>query len=223
MNKFLKVLSYVLVAAVACTATLLISGNWQQIVTLEVSREGFRLISPEKTAVKKPLKKKSLKRFFRYLYIKMVRENGSPDYIARGGSLGVFVGCVVPVFCQLVVAIPLSFVFRCSKIGAALGTFVTTPPTAIFIYPVVIWVGNKVINGNLAAGDAKRLLDIFNGDQGFVEKWQAFADTGGSLVAAFFAGGLLWALIMTPLTYFFVRYLVIRYRKMREALRKRAK
>lgn len=31
MNKFLKVLSYVLVAAVACTATLLISGNWQQI------------------------------------------------------------------------------------------------------------------------------------------------------------------------------------------------
>ena len=31
MNKFLKVLSYVLVAAVACAATLLISGNWQQI------------------------------------------------------------------------------------------------------------------------------------------------------------------------------------------------
>ena len=31
MNKFLKVMSYVLVAAVACTATLLISGNWQQI------------------------------------------------------------------------------------------------------------------------------------------------------------------------------------------------
>lgn len=199
------------------------SGNWQQIVTLEVSREGFRLIYPEKTAVQKPLKKKSLKRFFRYLYIKMVRENGSPDYIARGWSLGVFVGCVVPVFCQLVVAIPLSFIFRCSKIGAALGTFITTPPTAIFVYPVLIWAGNKVINGNLAAGDAKRLLDIFNSDQGFVEKWQAFADTGGSLVAAFFAGGLLWALVMTPLTYFFVRYLVIRYRKMREALRKRAK
>ena len=35
------------------------SGNWQQIVTLEVSREGFRLIYPEKTAVQKPLKKKN--------------------------------------------------------------------------------------------------------------------------------------------------------------------
>jgi uncharacterized protein (DUF2062 family) len=126
---------------------------------------------------------------------------------------------VVPVFCQLVVAIPLSFVFRGSKIGAALGTFITTPPTAIFIYPIVIWVGNKVINGNVTPEAAENLLKIFNDESlGFAEKWQSFAELGGELVAAFFAGGLLWALIMTPLTYFLVRFLVIRYRRMREKL-----
>ena len=128
-----------------------------------------------------------------------------------------FIGCVVPVFCQLVVAVPLSFVFRGSKVGATLGTFITTPPTAIFIYPVQIWVGNKLINGNLSADEGKTLLAIFNSETlSFSEKWSAFADMGWEVIAAFFAGGLAWALIMTPLTYFGVRTLVIRYRKMRE-------
>ena len=123
----------------------------------------------------------------------------------------------MPVFCQLVVAVPLSFVFRCSKVGAALGTFITTPPTAIFIYPVVIWVGNKVIGGGLSAESGSQLLAVFNNnDLSFAAKWSAFADLGGELVAAFFVGGLLWAAIMTPLTYFGVRFLVIRYRELKK-------
>ena len=40
---------------------------------------------------------------------------------------------------------------------------------------------------------------------------------GWDLVAAFFAGGLLWAAVMTPLTYFGVRQLVVRYRRIRAA------
>lgn len=165
-------------------------------------------------------RKRSRNRFLRfcsYMYTKIVRGSGTPDYIARGWALGMFIGCVVPVFCQLVVAVPLSFVFRGSKVGATLGTFITTPPTAIFIYPVQIWVGNKLINGNLSADEGKTLLAIFNSETlSFSEKWSAFADMGWEVIAAFFAGGLAWALIMTPLTYFGVRTLVIRYRKMRE-------
>ena len=158
-------------------------------------------------------------RFCKYMYTKMVRESGSPDYIARGWALGMFIGCVIPVFCQLVISVPLSFVFRGSKIGAALGTFITTPPTAVFIYPIQIWIGNKVINGSLSSDAAKKLLEIFNSETlSFAEKWSAFADLGWALVAAFFAGGLLWAMVMTPLTYFLVRFLVIRYREMRSRL-----
>ena len=92
-------------------------------------------------------------------------------------------------------------------------------PTAIFIYPVQIWLGNKIINGDLSPDAAKNLLAVFNSETlSFAEKWSAFADMGGALVGAFFAGGLLWAAVMTPLTYFGVRYLVVRYRKMREKL-----
>lgn len=198
------------------------AGGWQKVETVE-----FFADKPPVPREKKEIKKRSenkLKRFLKYLYTRMIREKGSPDYIARGWSLGMFVGCVVPVFCQLIVAIPLSFVFRGSKIGAALGTFITTPPTAVLIYPVLIWVGNKIIRGNLAPDSAEKLLKIFNDPAlSFVQKWDAFADLGAALVAAFFAGGLLWALIMTPLTYFGVRFLVIRYRNMREKLLSRRK
>ncbi len=197
------------------------AGKWQRVKTVEFSAVGGEKIIEENIpAAKRP--RKSLWRFVKYLYSKIVRGKGSPDYIARGWSLGMFVGCVVPIFCQLIVAVPLSFVIRGSKIGAALGTFITTPPTAIFIYPVQIWVGNKLINGNLSADAAKNVLKVFTDDTlSFTDKWRVFAEMGGDIVAAFFAGGLLWAAIMTPLTYFLVRFLVIRYRKLREAVRSR--
>ena len=78
---------------------------------------------------------------------------------------------------------------------------------------------NKLINGRLSADSAQKLLDIFNSETlSFAEKWAAFADLGWALVAAFFAGGLLWAMVMTPITYFGVRYLVVRYRNIRQKL-----
>lgn len=196
------------------------SGKWKLVKTVEFSADGNVKIMKVPGALKRS--RGFLARYCKYLYTKIVRGEGSPDYIARGWALGMFVGCVVPVFCQLIIAIPLSFVIRGSKIGAALGTFITTPVTAPFIYPVVIWVGNKVVGGNLSAEASHNLLKIFN-DPGlsFGEKWGAFADLGAELAAAFFAGGLLWALIMTPLTYFGARYLVVRYRKIRENMRKK--
>ena len=54
-----------------------------------------------------------------------------------------------------------------------------------------------------------------------MEKWNAFADLGGELVAAFFAGGFAWAALMVPLSYFGIKKLVVSYRKMREVRRKK--
>ena len=193
--------------------------KWIEVQTVEFFPDGKE--NPKQSTVPEKIKRsgKSIVRFAKYLYTKIVRGKGSPDYIARGWSLGMFVGCVIPVFCQLIIAIPLSFVVRGSKIGAALGTFITTPPTAIFIYPVQIYIGNRIIGGNLSFAMIKdsAMKMLHGGD------WKAFADMGGELIAAFFAGGLLFAAVMTPITYFLVRFLVVRYRNLREAAQKRKK
>ena len=35
------------------------------------------------------------KRKLIYLYAKIVRDDGSPSYIARGWAIGMFIGCVI--------------------------------------------------------------------------------------------------------------------------------
>lgn len=199
------------------------NGQWSAVKTVEFNPDGSRRpVMPERCNAESKKKGNWLLRFAKYYYTKIIRTPGTPEFVARGWALGVAVGCIVPVFCQIIAAIPLSFIFRCSKIGAIAGTFVTTPPTAIFIYPVQIWVGNKIINGDLSAEAAGELVKIFNSEAySFTQKWQAFADLGWDLVAAFFAGGVAWAAWMVPLAYFGVKKLVISYRKMREARKKR--
>ena len=64
-----------------------------------------------------------VKRYFKLLYSKVVRGSGTPEYIARGWALGMFVGCFIPIFCQLIVAVPLSslsffILLKSSKISA---------------------------------------------------------------------------------------------------------
>ena len=119
-----------------------VNGEFMPVETVEFFSDGHwqerRPVMRQGNAKRK--RRNFLLRLIKYYYIKIVRTPGTPEFVARGWALGVAVGCVVPVFCQIVVAIPLSFVFRGSKVGAVGGTFVTTPPTAIFIYPIQIWV-----------------------------------------------------------------------------------
>ncbi len=159
------------------------------------------------------MKSRQLKEKLRFLYFKVVRGDGSPEYIARGWSLGVFIGCVVPVFCQLYIAIPLSFLFKSSKIGAIAGTFITTPPTAIVIYPLQIWIGNRLIGGSLTFSGIKSATVAMLTRGNF----KAFGAMGGEMIASFFVAGVLWGIMMAPLVYWCVRRMVMRYRTFRAA------
>lgn len=169
--------------------------------------------------MEKRVRSSRLKRALKMLYIKIVRDRGTPEYIARGWALGMFVGCVVPVFCQLIVAVPLSFVFRCSKIGAAGGTFITTPPTAIFIYPIQCFIGSWLLASPLSLAEMRDATARLTAQADY----SSFIAMGGKVIAAFFAGGLLWAAIMTPLTYFGVKRMVTSYRKFRSEKQKKKK
>ena len=91
-----------------------------------------------------------LKKIFLFYYMKAVRDKGTPEYIARGWAIGMFVGFAVPFGLQLAISIPLSFLLKGSKLGAVLGTFTTNHFTIFIIYPVQCWVGNRILCGNLS-------------------------------------------------------------------------
>ena len=135
-----------------------------------------------------------------------------PEDIAAGWALGVFVGCAVPFGLQLVISIPLALMMRVSKIGATLGTFVTNPVTIFFIYPAQTFVVNRLLFGGSLTYARLAATEW---------TWAAVRRLGADVMASFFLGGFLLAIVMTPLAYFAVYRIVVRARA-RRARRGRA-
>lgn len=148
------------------------------------------------------------------LYSKIVREKATPEYIAKGWAIGMFYGCLIPFGLQLALSIPTAFIMKGSKIGAVLGTLLTNQITIFFIYPAQCFVGNKIIGGDLSYHAVEEALKDVLKNQDFSTLW----NLGGDLVVAFFIGGALLTAVMTPITYVFVKKLVIKYRQQKEKL-----
>ena len=149
------------------------------------------------------------KKKWRKFYLKIVREKASPEYIARGWSIGMFFGCLIPIGGQLVCSIPAAFLLKGSKIGAVLGTFITNQVTVFFIYPVQCYAGAKLLGLDLSYGDIKeKLKDIVDASD-FSEFVDAAKSLAGDLTIAFFVGGAIMALVLTPITYIAVKRMTI--------------
>lgn len=142
--------------------------------------------------------------YYRLLKRKIVREKLSPEDVAGGWALGMFIGCAIPFGLQLLIAIPLAMMMRVSKLGATLGTFITNPVTIFFIYPAQTFVVNKLLFGGSLTYSKLSETEW---------SWHAVRKLGVEAMASFFLGGIFLAIIMTPIAYFFVRRLVVRHRE----------
>lgn len=133
----------------------------------------------------------------------MVADPLTPDRVAAGWALGMFVGCAVPFGMQLVVSVPLALMLRVSKIGATLGTLITNPVTIFVIYPAQTYAVNKMFFGGSLTFENLMKVEW---------TWQSVRSLGAEAVASFFIGGLLLSAVLTPVTYFAVRKIVVRHR-----------
>lgn len=146
----------------------------------------------------------SLVEKWRNLREKMVREPLSPEDVAAGWALGMFVGCAIPFGLQLIISVPLAVMMRVSKIGATFGTLITNPVTIFFIYPAQTYVVNRIIFGGSLTYE--RLMKV-------EWTWQAVRKLGAETMVSFFLGGIFLAVIMTPITYIAVKKFIIAVRK----------
>lgn len=145
--------------------------------------------------------------YFRFLKRKIVHDPLPPEDIAAGWALGMFIGCSVPFGLQLIISIPLAMMMRVSKLGATLATFVTNPVTIFVIYPAQTFIVNKILfDGSLTF---TRLMEM-------EWTWSAVRRLGAEAMVSFFLGGFLFAIVMTPITYFVVKRLVVCHRERRQ-------
>ena len=146
---------------------------------------------------------RSLRSYWHDLRAKMVKDPLPPEDVAAGWALGMFIGCSIPFGLQLIVSVPLAIMMRVSKVGATVGTLITNPVTIFFIYPAQTWVMYNILFGNREMGELPT-------------EWtrESVMALSGPVIISFFLGGLALALILSPITYFIVKRIVIRYRKL---------
>lgn len=130
----------------------------------------------------------------------MVADPLPPGRVAAGWALGMFVGCTVPFGMQLVISVPLAVLLRISKIGASVGTLITNPVSIFFIYPAQTYAVNKLLFGGSLSYSKLR---------GMEWTWESVKSLGMEAVICFLLGGLFLGAVLTPITYFLVKKLVI--------------
>lgn len=144
------------------------------------------------------------------LYNSIVHEQATPEFIARGWAIGMFCGSFLPFGIQMLFSIPAAFLLRGSKVGATLGTFITNHFTIFVIYPLQCYAGALITGRNLSYETIKTAMTEVVQKQNF----ETLFGLGVDITIAFFTGGFLLAAVMTPITYFAIKRVVNKYRKL---------
>jgi len=86
----------------------------------------------------------------RWAWRKIVRQDDSPESIAKGFALGLFVGMSPYMGFHTVTGVGLAWLLRSNKLAAVAGVMITNPFSAPFIYGFTYLVGARFFHGNSA-------------------------------------------------------------------------
>ena len=158
----------------------------------------------DKPLPQKPLPPKTPLRLIRYWYLKLLRQEGTPEAIARGLACGVFAGSF-PIFgLQTLVGLLLATLIEGNKFTAAMGTWISNPITYVPIFYFNFRVGEVVL----------RQSGSFNEEE--LASWAAMGEAGLAFIATLFIGCLVVGPTLAICAYFASLFLMSRWRSLRE-------
>jgi uncharacterized protein len=127
-------------------------------------------------------------RQFKLNMVRFIRLRGTPDEIAKGLALGVFIGLTPTLGFQMIIAIFLAILLRENKLAAALGVWITNPLTAPFIYALEYETGRLLLGLSRARFPAEL-------------SFSALQAMGWHVLLPLCVGSLIYGVILTPLIY----------------------
>ncbi|WP_225875228.1 DUF2062 domain-containing protein [[Limnothrix rosea] IAM M-220] len=130
--------------------------------------------------VSQPLSRKRVRhpflRWVKYWYLKIRRQEGTSEAIARGWACGVFAGCFPLFGLQTLLGLFLATIIRGNKFTAAAGTWISNPFTYVPIYYFNFRVGEVVLQQRSDFSVAQ------------LESWAEMGVAGVSFITTLFAG-----------------------------------
>jgi uncharacterized protein len=133
-------------------------------------------------------KRWNLIRQFKLNVLRFLRLRGTPDEIAKGFALGIFIGLTPTFGFQMIIAIFLAILLHENKLAAALGVWITNPLTAPFIYALEYETGRLLLG--LSRVKFPRELSF-----------SALESMSWEFLLPLCVGSLIYGIILTPLTY----------------------
>ena len=151
--------------------------------------------------------------YWHKIYIKVVKNDGTPEALALGLALGVFAGFFVPTGGQIVVAVALAFFFKANKLLSVMGTMITNPYTGPIFIPIECWIGAIIIGKPLSFHTIKAKFSAFMD----TPTWIGIMELGGDFLIPLLIGGVVFSIIFSIPTYYLTLWLVRAHRRRKAA------
>lgn len=156
----------------------------------------------------------SIKRACRYFYYRFIRLRATPESLARGVALGLFISTTPTFGVQTFIALFFASILRCSKICAVVAAQLSNALTAPFIFLGTYYLGAVILDrpfdqaklDGVLAGfdgflDGLELGNVWtSGLSAFATLWEGFRDVFVSL----WVGGLIVGVVLATIGYFVV-------------------
>lgn len=134
--------------------------------------------------------------------VRFLRLQGTPDEIAKGLALGIFIGMTPTFGFQMVLAVFFALLLRENKLAAVLGVWITNPVTAPFIYAL------EYESGRILVGMERVHLHL-NFD------FRALLNLGWEVLFPMSVGSLIFGLLCAALSYALTLRLIPSLKKLR--------
>ncbi len=130
-----------------------------------------------------------------------------------GIAVGVFVGSLPIIPFQTAAAVALALCFKCSKLTAALGTWVSNPLDWYFLYYYSYKIGATVMGLPEHKALFSMILTSVQQGHSFIQVAETILGMGGLVAFAFVLGGSFIGLALSPPAYFICLFIFKRFQK----------
>lgn len=120
--------------------------------------------------------------------IRFIRLRGTPEEVAKGLALGIFIGMTPTFGFQMVIALFFAWLLKENKLAALLGVWVTNPITAPIIYATQYETGRIILGMDRLSFPTELTLETF-------------MNVGLEIIIPLCLGSLIHAIILGFLTY----------------------
>jgi len=151
------------------------------------------------------MKKMNIRRQLRLYYLKVVRLGDTPENIAKGMALGLFIGMTPTMGFQMPIALAAAALLRQNKISSLLGVWITNPLTAPAIYFFNYKVGAFAMQTKVDFPHNATLCNLLS--------------MGSNIVIPIWVGGVVTGVVSGGLGYFVTLRSVRIYRAKRDYIR----